>query len=110
MVPSTGVRVSTHGKKGKDVVRSHRIRFRTLPAFACLCGLYFTLAAATASGVSYDVYLLAGQSNMDGRGLTNDLTGGFAVWNQPQTNVLIYYQNNADQLHRELAGTEARLE
>ena len=31
---------------------------------------------------------------MDGRGLTNDLTGGFAVWNQPQTNILIYYSNH----------------
>ncbi|HUI06165.1 MAG TPA: autotransporter-associated beta strand repeat-containing protein [Verrucomicrobiae bacterium] len=60
---------------------------------ACLCGLVLKLAPDV-SGAAYDVYLLAGQSNMDGQGLTNDLTAGFAVWNQPQTNVLIYYSNH----------------
>ncbi len=59
-----------------------------------MCGLVVSLTVPNASGVAYDVYLLAGQSNMDGRGLTNDLAGGFAVWNQPQTNVLIYYSNH----------------
>ncbi len=64
-------------------------------ALASLCGLLLLLVASTASaGVAYDVFLLAGQSNMDGMGLTNDLTGGFGVWTQPQTNVLIYYENH----------------
>jgi len=61
----------------------------------CLFGLGFPLTASRVSaGVAYDVFLLAGQSNMDGMGLTNDLVGGFGVWTQPQTNVLIYYDNH----------------
>jgi hypothetical protein len=41
----------------------------------------------------YDVYLAAGQSNMDGRGSASDLTGDLAVWNQPQADVRIWYAN-----------------
>ena len=41
----------------------------------------------------FDVYLVGGQSNMDGRGNTSDLVGAKAFWNQPQTNVQIYYAN-----------------
>lgn len=41
----------------------------------------------------YDVYLIGGQSNADGRGLVSDLTGPLAVWNQPQNNVRIFYAN-----------------
>lgn len=48
----------------------------------------------SASAASYDVYILAGQSNMDGRGDTNQLTGAFSFWRQTQTNVLIYYKNH----------------
>ena len=41
----------------------------------------------------YDVYLIGGQSNADGRGLVSDLTNTLAVWNQPQNNVRIFYAN-----------------
>ena len=49
----------------------------------------------------YDVYLAAGQSNMDGRGSTSELTGDLASWNQPQTDVRVFYANpvNLDPLN-----------
>lgn len=45
----------------------------------------------------YDVYLAAGQSNMDGRGSASDLTGDLAIWNQPQSDVRIWYANPVNQ-------------
>jgi fibronectin-binding autotransporter adhesin len=63
-------------------------------AWGCLCGFLLGFVVPTASGIAYDVFVLAGQSNMDGRAFTNELTGGFAFWNQPQTNVLIYYSSH----------------
>ena len=42
---------------------------------------------------TYDVYLVAGQSNADGRGFTSDLTGGLAHYAGIQENVKIYYVN-----------------
>ncbi len=41
----------------------------------------------------YDVYLIGGQSNADGRGATSDLTNNLAVWQSPQSDVRIYYAN-----------------
>ena len=43
--------------------------------------------------VHYDVYLVAGQSNMDGRGWISNLTGPLATWNSPQPDVRIHYRN-----------------
>lgn len=45
----------------------------------------------------FDVYLVGGQSNMDGRGNNSDLTGNKSFWNQPQSNVWIYYANPVNQ-------------
>lgn len=42
----------------------------------------------------YDVFLLAGQSNMDGRGAAKDLTGPLEQWAKPQGDVLISYSNS----------------
>jgi len=75
------------------VVKSQVIHRHTILGFVCLWGLCWG-AAAPLSATNYDVYILAGQSNMDGRGDTNQLTGAFSFWNQPQTNVLIYYKNH----------------
>ncbi len=41
----------------------------------------------------YDVYLIGGQSNADGRGAVSDLTNGLAAWQSPQPDVRIYYAN-----------------
>ena len=41
----------------------------------------------------FDVYLVGGQSNMDGRGGNNHLVGANAPWSQPQTAVRIWYAN-----------------
>ncbi|BDS07073.1 hypothetical protein NT6N_21130 [Oceaniferula spumae] len=42
------------------------------------------------SGAEYEIYLLAGQSNMDGRGKTTNLTQD---QRQPSDSILIFYQN-----------------
>ncbi|MCZ2342377.1 MAG: sialate O-acetylesterase [Bacteroidales bacterium] len=39
----------------------------------------------------YDVFLIGGQSNCDGRGKVAELTGPLAKWKQPQADVLITY-------------------
>jgi iduronate 2-sulfatase len=54
-------------------------------ALVLCCGFQAAVSAA-----SYDVYLLAGQSNMDGRGKAADLD---AAQRQPSTQALIYYRN-----------------
>ena len=43
--------------------------------------------------VDYDVYLIGGQSNMDGRGVVSELTNALAVWKLPQPDITIYYAN-----------------
>src|SRR5689334_20230281 len=49
-----------------------------------------TLHAAT----HYHVYILSGQSNMDGRGKKSELVGQLAQWAKPQSDVLITYSNS----------------
>lgn len=53
--------------------------------------LCFTVCAAQAT--VYDIYIAAGQSNMDGRADKGDLTGNLA---SPQAGRLIYYANPAN--------------
>lgn len=60
-----------------------------------LAALLFFSAAGAARATNYDVYLLAGQSNMDGRGLTSDLTGSLASYAAPDPGVELYYDNPA---------------
>jgi hypothetical protein len=45
---------------------------------------------------TYDVYLIAGQSNADGRGYTNLLTGELAAFAGTQANVRIFFANPAN--------------
>lgn len=45
---------------------------------------------------AYDVYLIAGQSNADGRGYTNLLTGEYAAYAGTQANVRIFFANPAN--------------
>jgi hypothetical protein len=45
---------------------------------------------------AYDVYLIAGQSNADGRGYTNLLTGELAAFAGTQSNVRIFFANPAN--------------
>ena len=68
---------------------------------------FLTLALLIASGTAafagriYDVYLIAGQSNADGRGSVSDLTGPLADYAAPQSGVRLYYVNptNSDPLN-----------
>lgn len=65
-----------------------------MPLFARLAALLIFLPLARPSAVSaetYDIYLLAGQSNMDGRGQTQDLAESVR---RPSDTHLIFYRNS----------------
>jgi iduronate 2-sulfatase len=64
-----------------------------LKKFLAFIVLMFGAVSSSAAALEYDIYIAAGQSNMDGRGQVNDLDGVFA---QPQAGTLIYYTNPAD--------------
>lgn len=51
--------------------------------------LLFTVGSLQAD--HYEVFLVAGQSNTDGRGAAKDLTGPLAKWAAPHSDVLITY-------------------
>src|SRR5262245_43104978 len=55
--------------------------------------LFLNLFVFTASvrADHYEVFIVAGQSNCDGRGQASDLTGPLAKWAKPQDDVLIAY-------------------
>lgn len=55
---------------------------------------------STARADHYEIFLLAGQSNMDGRGLVKDLTGELAQYAKPNPDILINF--SAGGLHRPL--------
>lgn len=59
--------------------------------WAVLCGVTLLGTAAAARADHYEVFLVAGQSNCDGRGQAADLTGPLAKWAKPQDDVLIAY-------------------
>ncbi|MGN6366933.1 MAG: sialate O-acetylesterase [Phycisphaerae bacterium] len=50
--------------------------------------------ALPARAEHYDLFLLAGQSNMDGRAKVAALTGDLAHWKKPQPDVIIAYSNS----------------
>ena len=58
--------------------------------FASLCLLHTSFAY---SQQNFDVYIGAGQSNFDGRGLVSELTGELSSFAAPQVANLIYYNN-----------------
>ncbi len=55
---------------------------------ACAAGL---ASADTARADHFEVFIVAGQSNCDGRGKASELTGPLAKWSKPQDDVLIAY-------------------
>jgi hypothetical protein len=55
---------------------------------ACAAGL---VCADAARADHYEVFVVAGQSNCDGRGKASELTGELAKWAKPQADVLIAY-------------------
>lgn len=61
---------------------------------ASLLSLVLALSAsAVARAERYDIYILAGQSNMDGRAKADDLKGDLAKYRDPQKDVQIDYGN-----------------
>jgi hypothetical protein len=61
----------------------------TIPAALTLLSLFAFTASVRAD--HYEVFIVAGQSNCDGRGAASDLTGPLAKWAKPQDDVLIAY-------------------
>ena len=56
--------------------------------------LFFLLQTLSANAQqNYDVYIGAGQSNFDGRGLVSELTGELSSYAGSQVGTLIYYNN-----------------
>ena len=56
-----------------------------------LCGLTFLTITAPVRADHYELFIVAGQSNCDGRGPAASLTGDLAKWAKPQDDVLITY-------------------
>ena len=61
---------------------------RSLSALILGC---FAIAAGVARAEHYEVFIVAGQSNCDGRGKAAELTGTLAKYAKPQADVLIAY-------------------
>jgi iduronate 2-sulfatase len=59
--------------------------------WAVLCGVTLVGTAAAARADHFEVFVVAGQSNCDGRGQAADLLGPLAKWAKPQDDVLIAY-------------------
>ncbi|HEX4611370.1 MAG TPA: sialate O-acetylesterase [Urbifossiella sp.] len=59
--------------------------------WAVLCGLALLGTTSLGRAAHYEVFLVAGQSNADGRGRAADLTGPLAKWARPQDDVRIAY-------------------
>ncbi|MBN9119584.1 MAG: hypothetical protein J0I06_10585 [Planctomycetes bacterium] len=59
--------------------------------WAALCALTVLLTAAPVRADPFEVFIVAGQSNCDGRGAAAALTGKLAKWAKPQDDVLIAY-------------------
>jgi iduronate 2-sulfatase len=58
---------------------------------ALLCTLATIVGAGPLRADHYEVFLVAGQSNCDGRGKVSELTGPLAKWAKPQEDVIITY-------------------
>ncbi len=85
-------------------------RFLAFAFVASLAFASFTTAHAEVkpeAGKHYTTYLLAGQSNMDGRAKTKDLTGELAGFAKPHETVLIRYSSGG--LKRKLREGEGLL-
>lgn len=56
-----------------------------------LCFLGFFASVPSVKAEHYEVFLIGGQSNCDGRGAASALTGPLEKWSKPQDDVLITY-------------------
>ena len=65
---------------------------RSIPLVVACLALLLGAAAPTTKPVK--VYILSGQSNMDGRGKASELAGDLARWAKPQPDVSIAYSNS----------------
>ncbi len=63
-------------------------------ALVVACCVSAVVAAAPLQAEEFDVYILAGQSNMDGRGLVADLHKSHPKLTRPQTGIPFWYANS----------------
>ncbi len=56
-----------------------------------LCGVGLLATSSKLQAEHYEVFLVAGQSNCDGRGQATELKGPLAKWAKPQEDVMIAY-------------------
>ncbi len=66
-----------------------------------LAAMYSLGIAAVARAEHFEIFLLAGQSNMDGRGAVKDLRGDLAKYAKPNPKIVIHF--SAGGLHRPLS-------
>src|SRR3954462_10302771 len=59
-----------------------------------LIGILASVGASRARGEAYEVFILSGQSNMDGRAKIVELTGELEKWKKPQEDVKFAYSNS----------------
>ncbi len=60
-------------------------------SFRIVIGSFLVALSTCAWAEQYDVFLIAGQSNCDGRGAASELTGPLAKYAQPRSDVIIAY-------------------
>src|SRR5436190_23880667 len=70
------------------------MRIRFIFVLAATAAAVLSLARISSGASTVKVYILAGQSNMDGRGRKSELTGELAKWATPQPDVRIAYSNS----------------
>ena len=78
------VSVFVNGLASTDEIDDERTRFD---------GLGYEFLGPPAGPLHHDVFIIAGQSNGDGRGLANELTGPLEDFSGVQSNAIIYYSN-----------------
>ena len=78
------VSVFVNGLASSDAIDDERTRFD---------GLGYEFLGPPQGPIHHDVFIIAGQSNGDGRGLANELTGPLEDFSGVQSNAIIYYSN-----------------
>ncbi len=65
-----------------------------MQSILCLVAIIATVVVAAPTRAATKVFILAGQSNMDGRGKKSDLVGPLAKFAEPQADLRIAYSNS----------------
>lgn len=80
------VSVFINGLASTDEIDDERTRYDGL-------GYELIVSSPPSEPVHHDVFIIAGQSNGDGRGLASELTGSLSEFSGVQSDAIIYYSN-----------------